>query len=135
MISVGDMKMKKDIRITDTELEVMKLVWKKNGSIASSEIISALRLSQCWKNTTIYTLISRLVEKGFLIQSKANIGSSYTPAISEKEYALEQTHSFVNKVFGGDAKQLVSMLCESNKINAEEINELRNFWEENNSNE
>lgn len=121
--------MSKDNRIADTELEIMKVVWKNSTPITSSDIVRELKIIKGWKETTIYTLISRLVEKGFLIQEKQKQVSSYSPTISEPEYTLEQTQDFINKMFGGDARQLVSMLYENRKIKADEIENLRVYWE------
>jgi len=121
--------MSKDSRIADTELEIMKVVWKNNTPITSSDIVRELKVLMGWKETTIYTLISRLVEKGFLSQEKQKNISCYSPTISEQEYTLEQTQGFIDKMFGGDASQLVSMLYENKKIKAGEIEYLRKHWE------
>jgi len=119
----------KDNKVADTEFEVMKVVWKKNTDVSSSDIVKELKALKGWKETTIYTLISRLVEKGFLKQEKQKQVSTYSPTISEQEYALQQTHDFIDKIFGGDAKQLVSMLYKSKKIKADEIESLREYWD------
>ncbi|MDR2889488.1 MAG: BlaI/MecI/CopY family transcriptional regulator [Lachnospiraceae bacterium] len=122
--------MNKDNKIADTELEIMKTVWARTTPISSSDIVRELMAQKGWKETTIYTLISRLVEKGFLTQQKQKQVSYYSPTISAQDYVLEQTHSFVNKLFGGDARKLISMLCESQSIGLEEIRSLRMNWEE-----
>lgn len=121
--------MNKDNRIAETELEIMKIVWKSKTPTISSDIVKALKALKGWKETTIYTLISRLVEKGFLTQEKQKQVSYYLPTISEHEYTLEQTQGFIDKMFGGDARQLVSMLYRSKKIDADEIKDLRAYWE------
>jgi predicted transcriptional regulator len=121
--------MHKENRIADTELEIMKIAWKSKTPTTSSDIVKELKVLKGWKETTIYTLISRLVEKGFLTQDKQKQVSSYSPTISEQEHALEQTQDFIDKLFGGDAKQLVSMLYENKKIKAGDIKYLRKIWE------
>ncbi len=122
--------MNKKNKIADTELEIMKVVWGNENPSTSSDIVRTLKALKGWKETTIYTLISRLVEKGFLAQKKQKQVSCYSPTISEQEYALEQTQDFIDKMFGGDAKQLVSMLYESKKIKVNEIEYLRTYWED-----
>lgn len=122
--------MNKDSRIAETELEIMKIIWKSKTPTVSSDIVKALKVLKGWKETTIYTLISRLVEKGFLTQEKQKQVSYYTPTISEHEYTLEQTQDFIDKMFGGDVRQLVSMLYKNKKINADEIKNLREYWED-----
>ncbi len=122
--------MSRDNRIADTELEIMKIVWKNKTPTISSDIVKELKVLKGWKETTIYTLISRLVDKGFLMQDKQKQVSYYTPTILEHEYTLEQTQDFIDKMFGGDAKQLVSMLYENKKIKVNEIEYLRSYWED-----
>ncbi|WP_304943909.1 BlaI/MecI/CopY family transcriptional regulator, partial [Vallitalea guaymasensis] len=55
--------MKKNIpSISDSELEVMKLIWYKNP-ITSDEIINSLSEKMSWNPQTIKTFITRLVKK------------------------------------------------------------------------
>ncbi len=123
--------MNKQNKIADTELEVMKVVWGNDDPSTSSDIVRTLMALKGWKETTIYTLISRLVEKGFLTQEKQKQVSCYSPTITEQEYALEQTQDFIDKIFSGDAGRLVSMLYKNKKIKTDEIEHLRKYWEEN----
>ena len=51
--------------ITDTEWEVMRVVWA-NGRVTSKEVISVLKEKMDWKQATTKTLLGRLVEKGAL---------------------------------------------------------------------
>jgi predicted transcriptional regulator len=122
----------KDSKIADTELSVMKAVWNHLPPVSSSDILKVLKEQTGWKETTIYTLISRLVDKGFLLQEKRKNVSSYVPAISEAEYTLQQTQGFIDKLFGGDAHQLVAMLFQHKKIDAEDMTKLRDYWEDKN---
>ncbi len=124
--------MNKENKISETELEVMKIVWRNNKQTTSSDIVKELKVLKGWKDTTIYTLISRLVEKGFLIQEKQKQISCYSPTIFEHEYTLEQTQEMIDKLFGGDATQLVSMLYKNKKIKSKDIDNLRKYWEEKN---
>lgn len=52
-------------KISDAEMEIMKIIWKKNDQITTAEILDELPKENSWKVTTIMTLISRLTEKGF----------------------------------------------------------------------
>ena len=81
-----------------------------------------------WEDTTIYTLISRLVKKGYLLQNKQKNVSSYVALISEHEYTKPQTDELIDKLFVGDAKQLISSLYETEKIKPQDIEELRRYW-------
>lgn len=48
--------------ISDAEWEVMRVVWA-NGDMKSSEIIAILHAKYHWSDSTVKTLIGRLVKK------------------------------------------------------------------------
>lgn len=120
--------MKKSNKISEAELEIMKLIWEAGAPVASTDIVRRLKSKCGWEDTTIYTMLSKLVKKGVLIRDKQGV-SYYAAALSEQDYMLEQTESLVNRLFAGDSRQLVSMLVENRKISREDIRELRQLWE------
>ena len=120
--------MKNDKKITDAEFEVMKTVWENVMPVTSVDIVRTVKQRKGWEDTTIYTLISRLVKKRYLLQNKQKNVSSYVALISEHEYTTEQTDELIDKLFGGDAKQLISSLYETEKIKLQDIEELRRYW-------
>lgn len=113
-------------KMTDAELEVMKVVWDKNP-ITANEIYKVLKQTTNWGEPTVRTLIGRLTKKSFLIQQKKEI-YYYSPAITENEYMKEQTKTFLNKVYGGKAKKLVTSLFEDDYLSSKDIDELKEFW-------
>lgn len=119
--------MEKEYKMGDAELEVLKMLWKKGEPAASTEIVKELKELRGWEDTTIYTMLSKLVKKGFLTREKQLV-SYYAPTITEQQYSLEQTRGLVNKLFGGNAKQLVSMLVENEDIDTKDVEELRRYW-------
>lgn len=120
--------MKNEKKITDAEFEVMKTVWENVMPVTSVDIVRTVKQRKGWEDTTIYTLISRLVKKRYLLQNKQKNVSSYVALISEHEYTKEQTDELIDKLFGGDAKQLISSLYETEKIKLQDIEELRRYW-------
>lgn len=55
-------------QISAAEWEVMRVVWA-SGDIKSSDIITILRKKYQWSDSTIKTLIGRLVKKFFNVLS------------------------------------------------------------------
>ena len=51
--------------ITDAEWEVMRVVWA-NDRVTSKKVISVLKEKMDWTQSTIKTILGRLVEKGVL---------------------------------------------------------------------
>lgn len=114
-------------KISEAELEIMKIVWERQEAVASSDIVGILKKRCGWEDTTVYTMLSKLVKKGALLREKKAV-SYYSAALSEEEYTLEQTERLIDRLFSGDSRQLVSMLVENNKISREDIHSLRQFW-------
>ncbi len=120
-------------QISESELVLMKIIWKKGGTALYAFIMEELdKSSNEWKKNTVLTLLSRLVEKKFLKTKKIGRRNEYVALISEKEYQTMQTHSFLDKIYEGNVKSLVSTLLQHDIISAEELTEIEKFWREKN---
>lgn len=116
-------------QISESELILMKIIWKNGGSALYSLIMNELEKDESqWKNNTVLTLLSRLVEKKFLKIKKIGRRNEYTATITETEYQAMQTHSFLDKVYGGNVKNLVSTLLRQDILSADELKEIEAFW-------
>ena len=121
----GDTTMK----ISETEMEIMRIIWDKNDKVTTSELAEKMPDK---KLTTISTLAGRLIDKGCLKSEK--IGRShvheYEAIISEQEYQAMQTKEFVRSIHRGSAKSLISALFRDEDFTKEDIEELKRFIEE-----
>jgi BlaI family penicillinase repressor len=114
-------------KITDSELEVMKLLWCAKDALPVTAIREQLQESKGWEPATIKTLISRLVSKGAVRQEKRNV-YYYSPAITEKEYSSWATKDLVTRIFNGKASDLIASLVDSNGLSQEDLDELREMF-------
>lgn len=118
-------------QISDYELELMKSIWANESTALYAEIVKALEEKGTpWTKNTIITLLSRLVEKGFLSTSKIGHRNRYTALISEAEYQTEQTQNFLNKIYENNAKGLVATLIQKDFLSSEDYEDLKNYWED-----
>ncbi len=120
-------------RISDSELELMKIVWAAGGSALYAEIFKALEdRGTPWTKNTIVTLLSRLVGKGYLQTKKQGLHrNQYTALIAETEYQAEQTEGFLSKVYEGNAAGLISTLIQRDLLSAADYEALKKHWEDN----
>ena len=81
--------MRKDLagKISDSELEVMKLLWHAEASLSITEIREKLQQAKGWEPATIKTLVSRLVSKGAVRQEKRNV-YYYSPLIWSRRLSI-----------------------------------------------
>lgn len=117
-------------QVSDYELELMKAIWGNGGTALYAQIVEALSgKGMNWTKNTIITLLSRLVDKGYLKTGKIGRRNQYTALVSENEYRITQTEYFVNKIYEGDVKGLVSALIRTDCLTEEDYEELRRYWE------
>ena len=114
-------------KITDSELEVMKLLWCAKDALPVTAIREHLQESKGWEPATIKTLISRLVSKGVVRQEKRNV-YYYSPVISEKEYSSWATKNLIARIYNGKASDLIASLVNSDGLTQEDIAELREMF-------
>jgi len=119
-------------KISDSEWEVMKVLWKKSP-LNASEIIKILREYIPWSPKTIHTLISRLVNKNAIEVKKDEPVYLYSPKISEEECIKKETKSFIEKVYDGSIHLLISNFIKDEKLSGEEIEELKHILDEKSS--
>ena len=114
-------------KITDSELEVMKLLWRAKDALPVTVIREQLQESKGWEPATIKTLISRLVSKGAVRQEKRNV-YYYFPVITEKEYSLWATKDLITRIYNGKARDLIASLVNSEGLSQDDIAELRDMF-------
>ena len=114
-------------KITGSELEVMKLLWRAEDALPVTEIREKLQRTKGWEPATIKTLISRLVSKGVVRQEKRNV-YYYSPLITEKEYSQWATEDLVTRLYDGKVRELVAALVSSDGLTQEDLDELRQMF-------
>ena len=117
-------------QISDSELELMKIIWGNGGTALYAQIMEALsKKGRTWQKNTIITLLSRLVDKGFLKTNKIGRRNQYTAIVSASDYQTAQTQTLLDKLYEGSARGLVSTLIEKELLSTEDYEELKQFWE------
>ena len=114
-------------KISDSELEVMRVLWEAGDALPITEIRQILQDRKGWEATTVKTLVQRLVSKGVLEQEKRKV-FYYRPLVSESEYSDWAVNGMVQRLFRGSAKALVATLVQSDGLSDEDIAELRAFF-------
>lgn len=114
-------------KITGSELEVMKLLWRAGDALPVTQIREELQRTKGWEPATIKTLIARLVTKGALRQEKRGV-YYYSPLIGEGEYSAWATRDLISRVYHGSARELIAALVHSDGLTKEDLDELRQMF-------
>ncbi len=115
-------------RLPDSELEVMQALWDCTPPVTRADIEEKLSTTYPIAQTTLLTLLSRLVEKQFLQVEKDGRNRIYVPLISRSDYLAAQSSRFFRKVCGGSISVFASALCDSG-LTEEELRQLRELLE------
>lgn len=89
-------------RITVSEWEVMRIIWTL-GHTHAGEVIRQLQVKQQWTESTIKTLLRRLVNKGYLRVKRDGRRFVYYPTVSE------------NQMMASETKNLMRHMCDMHK--------------------
>lgn len=121
-------------KISDSELEIMGVLWDAGVPLPLTEIRVALQEKTGWEHSTIKTLLHRLHQKGAVTQEKRNV-YYYYPAVSQAEYSDYTTQALIDKLYRGSARNLLVSLVSSKKLRQEDIEEIRSLLMEDEANE
>ena len=116
--------MGKPPQISGAEWEVMKVLWEA-APLTGAEV--AERIGGHPK--TIKTLLGRLVKKGALRFREEGNRYLYRPVFPREKFVAEESRSFLERVFGGEATPALVHFVENVDLTDEEIQELRELLE------
>ena len=110
-------------KISSAEWDVMSVVWAKAAATAT-EVFEALPHGHGWKQKTVNTFLTRLVEKGVLAVDRREKAFVYTARVPRDKCIQSESASFLQRVFRGATGDLVKHFCAQADLSAEEIREL-----------
>lgn len=112
-------------RISDSEWEIMRILWTKSPCTAN-DVIDVLNDNTNWKPNTVKTFISRLVRKNVVSFKEDGRSYYYYPLVSEEECLRAENQSFLKRIYGGALKpMLVNFIREDETLSPEDIAEIK----------
>ncbi|MBT2654547.1 BlaI/MecI/CopY family transcriptional regulator [Bacillus sp. ISL-18] len=121
--------MKELHKISEAELEIMKVLWSESPQTAN-EIIEKLELTMDWKPKTIRTLINRLVQKEAVSYHQEGRMFEYFPLVSQDSYLQVETKSLLKRFYGAAFKPLLVNFLKQEQLSSEDINELKRILDQ-----
>lgn len=115
--------------ISKSEFEIMKVIWDFGRAVQYADVADKLTEKNfSWKKNTVLTFLTRLVEKKLLRVKKIGRKNEYYVLVSESEYLSQQTENFLEDIYEGDVKGLITNLVQKDLITADEIDDLQQYW-------
>ena len=115
--------------LTDQELEIMKVVWKRDSSTVRDVYEELLRHRKI-AYTTVMTMMGILEQKGHLTRSPDGRAYVYRPAQPKAKVVGNMVQDFVKRVFDGSAEPLLVHLVENKELDEEQLKEIERLLKE-----
>lgn len=113
--------------LTNAEEQVMKLLWKL-GKCFIRDLMNEFpdpRPAQ----TTVFTLLKRMIDKGFVGFRQYGNSREYYPLVSKKDYFSGQLRGMIRDFFNDSTTQFASFFADEAEMTTEELEELREIVE------
>ena len=116
--------MKKSLRISPAEWEVMAVVWE-HSSVDAATAAEVLERKKKWTLATVRTLLRRLVNKGALKYETEGKKYVYTARVTMEDCVRQESESFLDRVVGRAPAATLLHLVRKADLSAADIAELR----------
>lgn len=87
----------KESTISDSEWEAMRIIWTLEP-VSSTKIIEELQAKKDWSESTIKTLLRRLVKKNLLSTRKEGRRFVYTAKVNQTQVMAEAAQELLNRM-------------------------------------
>jgi len=115
-------------KIGESEWYVMKALWD-SAPLSASDVVRAVSRHTDWSQSTILTMLRRLVAKEAVGVEKRNV-MMYYPLVEESAVTREETTQFINRVYQGSVNLLIRNFIQEGSLSEQERAELKKLLDE-----
>ena len=115
--------------ISEAESVVMEVLWRST-SIATEEVVAALASQQAWQESTIKTLLNRLLKKGAIRAAKDGRRYLYSPVLQRDHWLSAESKGLLDRLFDGRVAPLVAHFSRHRKLTKKDIVDLKQLIKE-----
>lgn len=115
-----------DIKVANSELEVLRILWREKRPLKISEFRDELEQRKGWSKSTTQTIVTRMRDKGIIEPAERYGVARYVPLVTEDEYLLSEEKSLLEKF--GSAKTLAMAMVRNGHLASSDIDELRDYF-------
>lgn len=124
------------IKLPESELRLMQAVWALHSAgeenITASVLMAADEGLARLKLTTVLTLATRLIGRGYLSTEKRGRAHCYTPLVAEADYRAQAAAEFITSVCNSNPGELISAMIRGGMLSETDIAELQSILEDEN---
>ena len=115
-------------RLSDVELELMQTIWELATPVTVTQLLAIFEESKGWKNSTISTMLERIISKGFLRKYMVGKTNYYSVVATFEDYQKQEGRNILSSLFGGSVKNFMASLAEDGGMTDTEAKELQEWF-------
>jgi BlaI family penicillinase repressor len=116
------------LRISEAESQVMAAVWhgaEGPGAAGAEEILAAVGPANGWTDSTVRTLIHRLIRKGALKSERRRGAVVYVALVRRQDWVTAESQGLLDRLFGGQLAPLVDHFTKARAVAPEDLARLK----------
>src|SRR5579862_6119045 len=115
---------KKSNTLTEAELRLMKILWRR-GESAVTDLVAALPDGESLAYNSVLTTIRILEQKGYVEHRQEGRAFVYSPLVAEDEASRSEVRHVLNRFFDNSREQLLLSVLGDEQITTDELNRLK----------
>jgi predicted transcriptional regulator len=115
---------KKSNTLTEAELRLMKILWRR-GESAVNDLVADLPEGKELAYNSVLTTIRILEQKGYVHHRQEGRAFVYRPVVAEQEASLSEVRRLMSRFFGGSREKLLLSLVGEGELTREELDRLK----------
>ena len=119
--------MKKNYGLTNTEMQIMELLWQVDGPVTFREIMdtSSNEWGKNWKVQTLSTYLITLQKMGLVDSERSGCSNAYQAVCSKEEHIHNWTRKLVETCFDNSFSRFALAFVGNGKLSKEDAEELK----------
>ena len=102
------------VHITQAESVILGALWRL-GPLTPARLQTEVKAVQPWADTTIKTLLARLIHKQIVRAERHEGAVRYRPLIEREAYVDAEVQALLDRLFDGDSTALVELLMQKQR--------------------
>ncbi len=123
-IQQPEMPPKKSNTLTEAELRLMKILWRR-GESAVNDLVAAMPQGEPLAYNSVLTTIRILEQKGYVEHRQEGRAFVYSPCIAEQDAGRSEVRHVLGRFFGNSRERLLLSLLGDAEISPDELQRLK----------
>ena len=117
-----------EMKLSNSEEELMNIIWRQKRAFMK-ELLEAYPEPKP-APTTVATLLTRMMDKGFVAYKSFGRSRQYYPLVKKQDYFSKQLKGLIKNFFNDSPSQFASFFTRETDLNKAELEELKKLIEQ-----